>query len=177
MVIIDDKVYFDTDCLSGFLTEKEMGSLFMLFKNNIVIPDAVYRELVNYPPFKAEIEQYVKNKAITVVDIEFGSEESKIYFQIIKEPHIKKFGDGEAEVISFAICNSKKMASNNLSDVASYVEHYNLINYTISDIIDMLVKNGIKTQDEADQLYVSMKKNGRLLPFNTYTEYLESKAS
>ena len=66
MVIIDNKVYFDTDCLSGFLIEKEMGSLFMLFKNNIVIPDAVYRELINYPPFKAEIEQYVQNKAITV---------------------------------------------------------------------------------------------------------------
>ena len=173
MLKINNKVYFDTDCLSAFLWLNEVSSLVLLFGNNIVIPRGVYDELCKIHTFKSIIDSYINKQIMSIVDIEYDSREMQIYLKLTtKDSHYKVFGRGEAEVISHAVCNSKKMASNNLSDVEDYVKYYNLINYTIVDLLEMLIIDGLKTVDEVEIMWKDLKTKNFKIPGKTYNDFL-----
>lgn len=173
MIKIENKVYFDADCLSAFLWLNDVSSLVLLFEDDIVLPRGVYDELSKVPGFKSIIDNYLNKKLMSIVDIDFDSKEMEIYNKLTKiDNHYKVFGRGEAEVISHAVCKSKKMASNNLSDVEDYVKLYNLINYTIPDLLEMLIESGIKTIDEVELMWKNLKMRDTRIPGKTFNEYL-----
>ncbi len=169
----NDKVYFDTDSLSAFISINEVSTLVSLFgKGNVVIPEMVYSELKNYPPQRADIISLVNNNIIDVEYMSVGSSEHKLYNSLRRNP--MSIGRGEASVVSFAVCNTGVMSSNNRSDVDELIKQYDLTNYMTCDILDILLDKGLKSRIDIDQMFLSMKRKGRWLPGKTYQDYLDN---
>lgn len=79
-----DMLFFDCDCISAFLWVKEEALLPQLYPGKIMIPRPTYEEL-SYPTtphLKQRVDQMVANNEATIIDIDIGTEEFKLFFQL-----------------------------------------------------------------------------------------------
>lgn len=169
------KIFFDTDGLSAFLWAKEECLLTKLFPK-IIVPKEVYIEMSKpgVEWMKKNIDLLVRKGQVEIEDIEYNTEEFKLYSELALniEPNKKLIGRGEAAAISLACKYQGILASNNLSDISIYIEKYNLEHLTTGDILIMAYENSLITEDEGNIIWGKMLKKRRKIGANTFSEYM-----
>lgn len=171
-----DKIFFDTDCLSAFLWVKNENILVKLYGGKIVLPEQVYRELSHprIPQLKLRTDALKKSGNIIVETIEVDTKEYELYYKLINKPEIgfKVIGKGEAAAIALTKIRGGVIASNNMKDIQRYVEEYGLDHITTGDILYDALGQGFITEEEGNNIWTSMLDKRRMLPSETFTEYI-----
>jgi predicted nucleic acid-binding protein len=175
--LLTDNYYFDTDCLSAFLWVREESLLAKLYPGRIVLPMQVYNELKKVPHLLSRIDTMKKNGDIIIESIMTGTQEFDDYRSMAVSPPKgeKIIGKGEAAAISLAKKNNGTLASNNLRDIKLYVDRYSLKHITTGDILIEALHKGYITEKEGNVLWEDMLKKKRMLPTQTFTDFLKKK--
>lgn len=148
-------IFCDTDFLSSFLWTNTEFLLIHLFGSNMFLPRQVYDELSKVPPLKIRVDQMIKDKYLSIIDIEVYSEEESLYNELTFPNQKRGFpliGKGEAAAIVLSKKNKGTLASNNLKDVLYYVHLYDLIHITTADIIKAACEKDKITVNEAEEI-------------------------
>ncbi len=174
-LLFKKQIFYDTDCFFTFLVIDKVFILKKLFKE-INIPKPAYDELIllcNDPMLKKSFNDIISSGFVKIINMDIFSEEYTKY-KCIKNGYWDNFkvvGKGEAAALSYAIVNDGIIASNNLSDVKSYVKKFNLTLLTSSMIIAISFENQIITEKEANSIWNDMLNKKRKLPANSFLEY------
>lgn len=177
--MLTEPVFFDTDCLSSFLTMHEEDVLVELYTNRIRVPAVVRRELS--PPWRPDlrdaIDGFLNSGKATLQDIDVGSEAHDLFRQLtnLSSPGVKALGNGEAACLVLARANEGVIASNNLRDVMSRVREYHLRLATTGIIIYEAVGRQILTRGQAVIVWEQMVDRGFQLGALTYDDYIRKK--
>ncbi len=171
------KLFFDTDCISSFLWVKQESILFNLYPGRILLPMQVYVELCNpsVPHFKHKINQLRLSGRLSTKEILIDTEEYRLYYELAISPPEggKRIGKGEAAAIALAKTHNGILASNNLKDVAEYVEKHKLKHVTTGDILVAARNAGFIDETAGNQIWHNMIDRKRMLPTNSFTDYLK----
>lgn len=83
-----DRLFFDCDCISAFLWVKEQALLPKLYPDKIMIPKSTYDELSfpTTPQLKQRIDSMIASNQVTLIDIDIGTEEYELFFQLTTYP-------------------------------------------------------------------------------------------
>ena len=132
-----DNYFFDTDCLSAFLWVRGESILAKLYSGRIVLPAQVYDELGKVPHLLERVDTLKNNGDLQVESIEVDSAEYSDYLKMTTSPEdgMKIIGRGEAAGLAMARQRKGTLASNNLRDVRTYVEKYDISHITTGDIL------------------------------------------
>ncbi|MGN1343010.1 MAG: hypothetical protein ACI4U3_00405 [Traorella sp.] len=170
-----DELYFDTDCISSFLWINDTNILHELYGGKIVLPEPVYQELLNpsIPHIKKRMDIMISNKDVLVKTINTGTDEYELYTELVHgKKGQKSIGRGEAGGIALAKVYNGVLASNNYKDIAPYIEKYKLKHIDTGQILLEALKRGIITEVDGNSIWSKMLKKKRMLPGNSFTEYL-----
>ena len=168
-------LFFDTDCLSAFLWINDTNILHELYGGKIVLPEPVYQELSNpgIPHIKKRVDIMINSKDISVKTIDTDTEEYQLFTTLIRgEKGKKSIGRGEAGGIALAKTYNGILASNNYKDIAPYIKRYNLKHIDTGEILTEALKKGMITEEEGNDIWGRMLAKKRILPANTFSEYL-----
>ena len=172
------KLFFDTDCLCAFLWVGNESLLPRLYSDRIVIPRPVYTELCNprVPHLKARVDTLIAHDLVSVQEIDITSKEYQTYYQLTEAPTAGHaiIGNGEAASISLAKQYGGIVASNNLSDISSYITEYGLEHMTTGDILTEAYHKGLITETEGNTIWSQMLAKRRRLGAGSFTDYLAS---
>ena len=170
------EMFFDADCLSAFLWINETNILQELYGGRIVLPEPVYLEL-SHPSI-----EHLKKRADALIDcndasvkpIEVGTEEYALYSELIgRKKGRKSIGRGEAGSIALAKTYRGILASNNYKDISPYIEEYGLKHTDSGKILVQALDKGLITEDDGNDIWKRMLAKKRLLPTNTFSEYIQ----
>ena len=168
-------LFFDTDCLSAFLWINNTSILEILYPNRIILPGPVYTELSNprIPQLKRRVDALIKTSMASVKEIMIDTEEYSLY-RILIEGSCGKQGIGRGEAASIALAKTYNgiLASNNYSDIAIYIEEYNLQHIDTGKILLEALERSIITESEGNLIWQSMLNRKRRLPAADFTTYL-----
>ena len=170
-----DKYFFDTDCLCAFLWVNEESVLEKLYGGKIIVPAQVYGEIQRVPHLLARADSLKNKGCLSVESMEADSEEYNDYLQMTSFPEkgMKMIGRGEAAGIAMARHRKGVLASNNLRDISSYVEKYDISYITTGDILIEAMDKGIITEADGNMMWKDMVRKRRFLPTETFSEYLK----
>jgi len=172
-----DKLFFDTDCISAFLWVKEENILFKLYPNRVILPKQVFDELSNpsIPHIKGKVDALCKNGDVSTQEILVNSEEYQLYHELAISPPKgeRVIGKGEAAAIALAKTYNGIIASNNLKDIAPFVEKFGLEHVTTGDILVEALNKGYIDEATGNQIWVNMISKKRKLPTTSFTDYLK----
>ena len=176
-MLLTDKVFFDTDCLSAFLWSKDQSILPFLFPGKIVIPNQVYREL-SFPQtrqLKERVDQMIRVKVAKVESIEVGTAEYNLYWKMTKHPDAghKIIDDGEAAAIAMAKERNGILASNNLRDIKDYVDEFGIEHITTGDILKEAYIQKLITESDGNDIWNEMLEKRRWLGYSSFTAFLD----
>ena len=164
-------IFYDTDCLSCFISVNEVSILKELF-DKVIIPYEVYDEFSKVAILKKRVEELINEKFIEVIDFDVGSEIYNLYIKLHRGYLFdKEMGRGEAAAIALAVENDGILASNNTKDVVKAVEKYNLIRIKTGDILVKAYNYGIISEKEGNELWKKMLKQNRYLTEKSFTDY------
>lgn len=169
------RVFFDTDCISSFFKVGERNVIEDLFNARVVFPEEVYEELSHpgVPHLKKQADSMLAKGTASVEAINVGSNAFFIFRKLTSPYNRPVIGKGEGAAIALAYTEGGILASNNLRDVARYVEEYDLEHYTSLKILIMAEEQGLLTGLECESIWRAMKKNGIKLPEGNYEENKE----
>ena len=170
-----DSLFFDTDCICAFLWINEESLLEKMYSGKIVIPKEVYNEIdrPTIPHLKARIDQLIANGSAIVMSMDINSEEYSLYRELTTFSGNKLIGSGEAASISLAKKHNGVLGSNNLRDVAYYVNKYSLKHVTTGDILVEAFQKGLITEQEGNTIWANMLKKKRKIGANSFTEFFQ----
>ena len=176
-MISTDKTFFDSDCFSSFLWANAEHIMLKLFKGRIVLPQAVVDEISRVNHLYSKLEQYINNGDVKVQDICVQDEAFKYYqkFTVSPEKGYKVIGEGEAAVLALAKAEDGIAASNNLRDIKRYIDDLGIKHITTAVILEEAMKNKHITEKEGNRIWKKMIEKKRKLPYETFTDYLNSK--
>lgn len=178
-IIMTNKLFFDTDCISSFLWVKEEYILFKLYSGRIILPKQVFKELSNpsIPHIKRKMNQLCLDGDIFVKEILTNTEEFNLYYELAVVPPKgeKIIGKGEAAAIALATVYDGVIASNNLRDISKYIDKYNLQHVATGDILVAALNKGYIDETTGNQIWRNMIAKRRMLPTNSFTEYLKTR--
>lgn len=167
-------IFYDTDCLSCFISIDDVSILKQLFKK-IVIPYEVYKEFSKVPVLKRRVDRLIKKGFIEVIDLNTNTPTYNLFVKLHRGYLFdKEMGKGEAAALALAIKNNGIIASNNTQDIIKAVEKYNLIQIKTGDILVKAYDLQIITEDEGNALWKKMLNQKRFLTEKTFTEYLKN---
>ena len=171
-----EPLFFDTDCLSAFLWVNNQSLLSQLYPGRIIIPSAVYEELSNprVKHLKERVDTMLSEQSARVEEISTDPPEYDLYRKLVSKPdpgHII-IGKGEAAAIVMAKERGGILASNNLRDVAVYVEEFGLIHMTTGAILKEAFEKGLITESQGNSLWQKMIEKRRRLGYSSFSEYL-----
>ena len=172
-------IFFDTDCLSSFLWVGREDIFLTLYKNLVIIPDEVYFELAKVDFLKIKIDYLIKKNKVKLKSIFFGTKEYELYSSMIHNPNKDItnmiIGNGEAAAIALCITNNGILASNNLKDIAPYVNYYSIKSILTEDILIEALHKNIITEKDGNEIWLNMLKKKRKLPYRTFSECVRVK--
>ena len=172
-----EKIFFDTDCLSSFLSVGYERIIVQLYRGGIYLPERVYDELskIRYFPLRQKFQALMSSGNVTRMEITESSPESELYLKLIKnpDPGFKIIGFGEAAAIALAKCNHGILGSNNLRDILPYVDLYKIPYITTSDILVEALDNHLISEGQGNVIWRDMINNWRMMPCDSFSEYLK----
>ena len=173
-----EPLFFDTDCLSAFLWVNDHSLLALLYPGRIVIPAEVYAELSvpTVPHLRERIDAMLRDGSAMLERIQSDTEEYRLYRKLSArpDPGHAVIGRGEAAAIVLAKGHSGILASNNLRDVAAYVEEFRLKHMATGDILNDAFRKGLITEQEGNRLWREMLKKRRRLGYASFSDYLKA---
>ena len=177
--LLTEPLFFDTDCISAFLWVDNESILSKLFPGRIIIPKEVYDEL-SHPGvnrikgLKAQVDLMLQSGDAAIETIITGTDAYALYCKLTNnpDPGHKIIGRGEAASISLARERSGILASNNLKDVAVYVEEFGLKHMTTGDIMKLAFDKGYINEQQGNVIWANMLSRRRKLGYSSFTEYL-----
>lgn len=172
-----DDYFFDTDCLSAFLWVNGESILEKLYPHRIILPSQVYDELNRVPFLVNRVNIMLANDTANIGSMIADTDEYMDYVKMISSPDDghKIIGRGEAAGIAMVKARGGILASNNLRDISDYVEEFNIAHITTGDILVEAYDQDVITEDEGNQLWTEMISKRRMLPTDTFSEYLKYK--
>lgn len=177
-MLLTETMFFDTDCLSAFLWVNNQSLLAQLYPERIMIPAEVYAELSipSIPHLKNRVDAMIANGEVQIATIQSDTEEYRLYRKLITNPdegHVI-IGNGEAAAITLVKERGGILASNNLKDISTYVEEFNLKHMTTGEIMKEALNQGLITESEGNNLWKSMLNKRRKLGYASFTDYLKA---
>ena len=171
-----EPIYFDNDCLSAFLWVKAEHLLVQMYPGKIVVPQQVYNEISLVPHLKARLDLQMINGNMATETIAVGTAEYTLYNKLAyaPEPGHRIIGKGEAAVIALASVKKGIAASNNLKDVVTYVNEFNLKHTTTPIILADAFTRSIITESDGNSLWSAMIAKKRKLGEPSFTDYLKN---
>ena len=101
-----EKIFFDTDCISSFLWVERTDIILELYDQRIILPEQVVDELSNprVSHLSSKVEQLLSQNEIEMAEIIVGTEESRLYYMLTRNPKSgqKPIGKGEASAIALS---------------------------------------------------------------------------
>lgn len=172
-----DPIFFDSDCFSSFIWVKREDILLNLYSGKIVIPEPVLKEISNptIPHIRDKAQELIRGGQITTSEILINSEEYKYYYELTSQsqPGAKIIGKGEASALSLARVYKATIASNNLSDVVSYVKKHKLKHITTAYILVKACKDGIISETKGNDIWKGMIDRNRKMPCSSFSDFLK----
>lgn len=179
ILMSDQKLFFDTDCLSAFLWVNGQAILPELYPGRIVIPEPVYIELSRpqISHLKRRIDMLKNNHQAALVPLNHGEPEYDLFWEMVSSPRkgMRLIGRGEASAIALAKVNGGIVASNNLRDILPYIEQFGLEYTTTGDILVDAYEGGLITETQGNSLWAAMLAKRRKLGANSFSDFLRSK--
>lgn len=174
-----DRFFFDTDCLSAFLWVRGESILSRLYAGRIILPAQVYDELKRVPHLLARADRMKSGGDLMVDSMEVDSAEYRDYLRMITVPDSgsRIIGKGEAAGIAMVKERGGTLASNNLRDIAYYVDKYGLKHITTGDILIEALYSGMISETEGEEIWTNMLRKRRMLPAAAFTDYRKRKTS
>lgn len=170
-----DLLFFDNDCLAAFLWVNKQDLLAQLYPGRMIVPKPVYTEFdrPSIPHLKERLDLMLDNGEIVVQDIVVGTNEFNLFFQLTESPlqRHKLIGKGEAAAIALAKEKDGIVASNNLRDINTYVEEFELKHITTGDILIDAFRKNLISESEGNTIWTAMMSKRRKLGANSFTEY------
>lgn len=174
-----DSLFFDSDCISAFLWVKEQNLLAALYPGRIVIPKPAYDELAypTTPQLKQRIDNLISSSQAVLQNINVDSDTYVLYQKLTTTPDEghKIIGPGEAASIALAKTVGGVVASNNLRDISSYIDEYELKHITTGDILIEAMEKGLITEDDGNTIWTAMLAKRRKLGASSFSEYIKLK--
>ncbi len=142
-----------------------------------MIPEEVYTELSipSIPHLKNRIDVMIANGDAQIATIQSNSEEYRLYRKLISNPdpgHVI-IGKGEAAAITLVKERGGILASNNLKDIRTYVDEFNLDHMTTGEILKEALYKGLITEEEGNNLWRNMLNKKRKLGYASFTDFLK----
>lgn len=83
-----EQIFFDTDCISSFLWVDRTDILLNLYGKQIILPEQVLDELSNpsVRHLSTKVNQLLSQNQIGTEKILVGTEESKLYYMLTRNP-------------------------------------------------------------------------------------------
>lgn len=162
-------IVFDNDCIASFSWINRLDIINTLFPGQIIIPEAVYRELskmrkTNFPFVFDNIKREINAKNFTVKDIVVTDPYLDEYLQLTAMDNPKRIGRGEAAALILAKSLNGTLASNNLSDVLDYIKGGCPPLICTEHILYYYWKAKYITVKEGQAIWQAMKTKKRRLP-------------
>jgi predicted nucleic acid-binding protein len=171
----EEDIIFDSDCFRSFLEIEEEGLLFSLFPKRIYLPFDVYHELSAIPNLSKKIEGFKEDKAISIFSFFIPDPLLQLYVDLISpKDGRKKIGRGEASAIVFAKKFDAFLASNNLSDIMTYVDKFELKIKTSSIILCDAIRNELISLTMGEKIWKNMDYFNNYLPTKTLERYYKN---
>ena len=178
MCLFTNSIFFDTDCICAFLWVENESILEKMYSGKIVIPKQVYDEIdrPTIPHLKARIDQLINRGVAIVMSMDINSEEYTLYRTLTTCSRDNKvIGSGEAASISLAKKHNGILGSNNLRDIARYVEEFSLKHVTTGDILVEAFRKKLITEEEGNAIWAEMLKKKRKIGASSFSEFLNNK--
>lgn len=171
------KLFFDTDCFSSFLWVNQEHLLLRLYPGRIIIPNEVSAELSNpcIPHIKRKMNYMSSLGQLEKKQIVNGSEESKLFYDMVTNPdkNVVPIGKGEAAALALAKVYKGVVASNNIKDICYYVGKWDLDFITSAEILVEAKCMSLIDECEGNKIWLDMLAKKRSLPADSFTEYIE----
>ena len=169
----EKKIFYDTDCLSCFISIDYVSILKKLFQK-IIIPYEVHKEFSRINILKNRIDTLVQEGFVEVINFDTSTKTYEFFRKLCKgEVTSRKIGEGEAAAITLAIENNGILASNNTHDVQQAIEIYGIERITTGDILVKAYYCGIITKKEGNEIWKKMLNQNRYLTEKTFSKYLK----
>lgn len=175
--LLTDSIFFDTDCICAFLWVNEVCLLEELVEGKIMIPKPVYDEIdrPSIPHLKRRVDLLLERGSAEIVYLSVDSEEYALYRELTTfSGNNKVIGRGEAASISLAKTYDGILGSNNLKDVAYYVQKFSLEHKTTGDLLVEAYERGLITEDDGNAIWQAMLNKRRQIGAQSFTEYLKN---
>jgi len=180
--MMERKVFLDTDFLCSFLWIGRTNYLAKVLPGyEVIVPyqtaSEIKRPLKGLIPLQAKYHAAKSNgDFIEADDFDTGSSEYKDYLCLTHGlGYPKAIGSGEAAGIVLAKKHHGVLASNNLRDIADFVEHFGIALITTCDILLALYDQCFLNEKELSKVFSDMLKQGRQLPFPTFSALLQAR--
>lgn len=169
-----ERIFYDTDCLSCFVSINDVSILKKLF-SKVIIPYEVYDEFSKVNILKLRIDKLVNEKFIEVKNFDASSNVYNLFVKLHRGYLFdKEMGKGEAAALALAIENKGTIASNNTKDIIKAIEKYKIKRIKTGDILVKAYHCKIITETEGNQIWNKMLNQKRYLTENSFTEYLKN---
>jgi hypothetical protein len=165
------KILLDADVIIHFQKAVELGRLPLIFPNQFVILDVVYKEVSRIPHLLTEIDNMIIMFKIPVLDFP-PDREILIEYSKLK----KLYGPGESACMAVARFQKQFIASSNLRDLKEYCSEHSIQFYTTMDLLEIALSKGVFNEDDCDNFIRTVKAKNSKLPVNTMKEFLELKS-
>ena len=169
----EKEIFYDTDCLSCFISINDVSILKELFEK-VIIPYEVYDEFSRVFTLKKRVDDLHYEGFIEIEDFDVESESYDLFLKLCDGEFTgRKIGEGEAAAITLAVENNGILASNNTRDVEDAVKRFNLIRIRTGDILVKAFNCNIITEKEGNELWSKMLNQKRYLTENSFSNYLK----
>jgi len=170
MTSTEDKiqvVYADSDTLSSYLNRGKFGFFITVFEAlgvEVIIPKIVMEELCRGRYGKVRestLQQMIRTNRIVVREIEMGKPEADTYYELSQN-----MGQGEAAALALAKNSNRRcvVASNNYKAVIEYAEENDIELWPTTTIMMHAIDLKIMSMNQANDLWIHMKRDGLKLP-------------
>lgn len=169
----EKEIFYDTDCLSCFISIDDVSILKELFEK-VIIPYEVYEEFSRVFVLKKRVDNLHYEGFLEIKDFDVESESYDLFLKLCDGEFTgRKIGDGEAAAITLAVENEGILASNNTRDVENAVKHFNLTRIRTGDILVKAFNCNIITEKEGNELWDKMLNQKRYLTEKSFSNYLK----
>lgn len=176
-------VFIDTDFLSSLLWSKRSNLLSKVYPNDsFFIPPFTRSELFDNDANLSEIRNQYHVDIVngyysetTDKQADLSTLQLTIKMNTYGVDGFPSVGRGEAQAFAYAVHNKGALASNNLRDIKQYTTRYKIPLITTSDFIFDAYNQSIITETEAEDIWKCLIQHKRIMPNQTFKEYLEDK--
>ena len=156
------EIFYDTDCLSCFISINDVTILKQLFER-VIIPYEVYEEFSRVIILKMRVDKLHYEGFLEIKDFDVESESYNLFLKLCDGEFTgRKIGDGEAA-----------LASNNTRDVNDAVKYFNLTRIKTGDILVKAFNCDIITEKEGNEIWNKMLNQKRYLTEKSFSDYLK----